>query len=182
MTSPTVLLGITGGIAAYKSASLVSLLTQSSVSVRVIMTAAATQLVGARTFQALSGYPVFTELFPQQGASHPHIDLARHSDLLCVAPATANFLGKAANGLADDLLSTTYLAFEGPVILAPAMNGVMWNKKSVQRNVSLLREDGVKILGPEQGRFSCGESGIGRMSEPQDICAEILKTLAQIKR
>lgn len=175
-----VLLGVTGGIAAYKSAALVSLLTQSDLSVRVIMTHNAAELVGPRTFQALSGAPVFSDLFPGGGAAHPHIDLARKAAILCVAPATANFLAKAANGIADDLLSTTYLAFDGPVLMAPAMNGVMWAKPATQRNVKTLRDDGVRFIGPDEGRFSCGEEGVGRMSEPEHICREILKLFADV--
>lgn len=181
MRNNVVLLGVTGGIAAYKSASLVSLLTQAGVDVRVIMTDSATRLVAPRTFQALSGNPVYTELFPQQGEAHPHIDLARQGDLLCIAPASANFIGKAANGIADDLLSTAYLAFNAPILFAPAMNGAMWQKKSVQRNVQTLFSDGVAFIGPEEGRFSCGESGVGRMAEAVQICDKIKEMLTCIK-
>ena len=177
MSSHTVLLGVTGGIAAYKSAALVSLLTQSGLSVRVIMTRNAAELVGPRTFQSLSGAPVFIDMFSEKDASHPHIDLARQASVLCIAPATANFLAKAANGIADDLLSTTYLAFEGPILVAPAMNGVMWAKPATQRNVKTLCEDGVEFVGPESGRFSCGEAGVGRMSEPDQIAQRILQII-----
>jgi len=175
MSSTTVLVGVTGGIAAFKAAALVSLLSQSGFTTRVIMTKHALELIAPRTFQALSGFPVYTDLFPQNGEAHPHIELARQASILCVVPATANFLAKAACGLADDLLSTTYLAFDGPILLAPAMNGVMWNKPATQRNVQTLKDDGALFIGPDTGRFSCGEQGVGRMSEPQEICQKLIE-------
>ena len=179
--APVVLLGVTGGIAAYKSAALTSLLTRAGVDVRVIMTQSATQLVAPRTFQALSNNPVYTEMFFNGSSAHPHIDLARQCDLMCVAPATANFLAKAANGLADDLLSTTVLAFAGPILVAPAMNETMWSKPAVKRNVKTLLKDGFIFIGPEKGRFSCGESGEGRMTEPEQILQRILDLLPKSK-
>ncbi len=167
MTGRELLIGVSGGIAAYKTASLVSQLVRAGAGVTVVMTRSATRLVGPKTFEALSGRPVLTRVFGRR--AHPHIELARKAELLCVAPATANILAKAACGLADDLLSTILLCFDGPVLMAPAMNSVMWEKSVVQRNVAQLREDGVLIIDPEPGRLSCGTSGPGRMSEPEKI-------------
>ena len=171
-----VLLGISGGIAAYKAATIVSLLVQRDVGVTVVMTAAAMKLVGPPTFEALSGRPVRTGVF-HTDRSHTHIELAREADLFCIAPATANILAKAAHGIADDLLSTLILSFEGPILFAPAMNPAMWNKPAVQRNVLRLTEDGAMLIGPESGRTSCGETGVGRMSEPETIVEIILAKL-----
>lgn len=171
-----VLLGVTGGIAAYKSAMLVSRLVQAEIDVSVIMTKSATELIGPKTFEALSDNPVRTQLFALDNA-HPHIELSRKADLMCVAPASANFLAKAAQGIADDLLSTVYLAFTGPVLFAPAMNNAMWEKAAVQRNVRQLMKDGVAFIGPDPGRLSCGESGTGRMSEPEQIFKRIIHLL-----
>lgn len=171
-----VLLGVCGGIAAYKSATIVSRLRQSGVGVTVVMTSAATELVGPTTFEALSGRPVRSTVF-RTDRIHAHIELAREADVFCIAPATANILGKAANGIADDLVSTLLLSFEGPLIFAPAMNPAMWNKLAVQRNIRRLIEDGAEIIGPEEGRMSCGETGPGRMAEPETILAGILERL-----
>jgi len=173
-----ILLGITGGIAAYKSAFLVSRLVQADCEVSVIMTQAATQLVCPKTFEALSNRSVHTELFVAERI-HPHIDIGREADLLCVAPASANFLAKAATGIADDLLSTLYLSFVGPVLLAPAMNTAMWEKAAVQRNVRQLIKDGIQFIGPETGPLSCGDVGTGRMSEPEEIFKRIIYLLEQ---
>ena len=173
-----ILLGVTGGIAAYKSAALVSSLVQADHSVTVIMTRSATQLVNPKTFEALSNGPVHTELFMEERALS-HIHLGRDADLFCVAPASANFLAKAAMGIADDLLSTIYLSFTGPVLFAPAMNTAMWEKAAVQRNVRQLIKDGIQFIGPETGRLSCGEVGAGRMSEPEEIFKSIIRILEQ---
>ncbi|MDD3587354.1 MAG: flavoprotein [Thermoguttaceae bacterium] len=173
-----ILIGVTGGIAAYKSAMLVSRLVSSGAGVSVIMTEAARQLIGPRTFEALTHRPVGISMW-ESATSHPHIDLARAADILCIAPATANIIAKAACGIADDLLSTVYLAFEGPVLMAPAMNSVMWSKPVVQRNCRLLAEDGVHFVGPESGRLSCGESGKGRMAEPEEILVAIGNMLSR---
>ncbi|MBR5162359.1 MAG: phosphopantothenoylcysteine decarboxylase [Thermoguttaceae bacterium] len=178
---PVILLGVTGGIAAFKAAALTSLLTRAGMDVRVVMTKNAAELVSPRTFQALSKNPVYTDMFSDDSSAHPHIDLARQCSLMCVAPATANFLGKAANGIADDLLSTTVLAFNGPIILAPAMNETMWSKPAVKRNVKTLAKDGFLFVGPETGRLSCGESGVGRMAEPEQILQKIQDVLSCIK-
>ena len=174
MRGREVLVGVTGGIAAYKTAALVSQLVQEGAGVSVIMTAAAHQFVGAATFAALTGRPVATSAFDDQ--QHPlgaHISLAERGELLCVAPATADFVAKAAHGFADDLLSTLYLSFRGPAVFAPAMNCEMWEKSSVQRNVKQLRADGVEMVGPEEGWLSCRQRGMGRMSPPDKIFAAI---------
>lgn len=179
MTQRDVLIGITGGIAAYKSAGIVSQLVQAGVSVQVVLTSAAEKFVGRATFAALSGRPVAMEVFEDEhyplGA---HIMLAQKAQLLCVAPATAGFLAKAANGSADDLLSTLYLCFRGPVLLAPAMNCEMWEHPAVQRNVARLRDDGARFIDPEEGWLSCRQKGIGRMAPPERIFAAIQEQLA----
>jgi phosphopantothenoylcysteine decarboxylase len=167
MKGRELLIGVTGGIAAYKTAALVSQLVQAGAGVSVVMTRSATRLVGPKTFEALSGRPVGVRIFG--GGAHPHIEAAVRAELLCVAPATANILAKAAWGLADDLLSTILLAFDGPVLMAPAMNTTMWQKPAVQRNVAQLRADGVQLIDPEEGRLSCGMYGPGRMAEPDAI-------------
>ena len=172
-----ILIGVTAGIAAYKTCDLVSRLVKAGHGVTVVMTENAAHLVGPRTFQALTGRNVLVQMFSEESAI-PHIEPARAADLLCVAPATANFLAKAANGLADDLLSTLYLAFNGPVLLAPAMNSQMWAKPAVQRNVRQLAKDGVQFVGPVSGHLACGEDGVGRMAEPAEIFEKIQKLLA----
>jgi phosphopantothenoylcysteine decarboxylase/phosphopantothenate--cysteine ligase len=168
-----ILLGVTGGIAAYKSATIVSRLTQSGIGVTVVMTRSATKLIAPQTFEALSGRPVQHSIFGAK-RSHVHIELARSADLFCIAPATANILAKAAHGIADDLVSTLILSFDKPILFAPAMNKVMWDKPSVQRNVKQLQKDGMFFIGPEPGRLSCGETGLGRMTEPEKIVEKIL--------
>ncbi len=179
MNGREVVVGVSGGVAAYKTAALVSRLVQSGAGVSVVMTPSAQQFVGAATFAALTGRPVLSEVFDE--AHHPlgaHIDLARQADLLCVAPATANFLAHAAQGLAGDLLSTLYLSFTGPVLVAPAMNCEMWDKPAVRRNVRQLQADGVQMIGPEEGWLSCRTRGLGRMSEADTIFAAIEERLS----
>jgi phosphopantothenoylcysteine decarboxylase len=174
-----ILIGVTGGIAAYKTAALVSDLVQSGVGVTVIMTRSAEKFVGRATFAALTGRRVATRIF--ESDEHPlgaHIQLARQAELLCVAPATADFLGQAACGLAHDLLSTLLLSFTGKVLMAPAMNKEMWAKPAVQRNVAQLVEDGVQMIGPGDGWQSCREVGTGRMSEAAEIAAAIRAALS----
>lgn len=178
MPVPQILLAVSGGVAAYKSAALTSQLVQRGYAVRVVLTAAAEKFIGRATFTALTGQPVVTELFDPAFPLGAHIELARDSQLLCVAPATANFLAKAATGLSDDLLSTLYLCFTGPVIVAPAMNCEMWDKLAVQRNVQRLRDDGVEFVEPQEGWLSCRTRGVGRMAEPADIYAAISTHLA----
>ncbi len=173
MRDRELLIGVTGGVASYKTAALVSQLRRPALRVRVVMTQAARAFVGPATFTALTGRPAVTEPFD---AAHPlgaHIELARQAELLCVAPATANFLAKAACGLADDLLSTLLLSCTCPVLLAPAMNCEMWDKPSVQRNVARLRDDGFHFVGPEEGWLSCRQVGPGRMASPEAIFAAI---------
>lgn len=178
MTGRELLVGVTGGIAAYKTATLVSRLVQAGAGVSVVMTPAAEQFVGPSTFAALTGRLVCTQVFAQR--SNPlgaHIELAREAELLCVAPATANFLAKTAIGLADDLLSTLYLSFTGTVLMAPAMNNEMWAKPAVQRNVEQLRADGVQFVEPAEGWLSCRTEAVGRMAEPETILAAIQERL-----
>jgi phosphopantothenoylcysteine decarboxylase/phosphopantothenate--cysteine ligase len=183
MPDHEIIVGVTGGVSAYKSAALVSQLVQSGYGVRVIMTRSAHQFIGQATFAALTGRPVFTGIFDGQ-SEHPlgpHIELARTSDLLCVAPATADFIGKVANGISDSLLTTLYLCFQGPVILAPAMNCEMWEKPAVQRNVQTLQSDSVQLVGPHSGWLSCRRQGPGRMAEPdelQEAITAILRPMA----
>lgn len=173
-----ILVGVTGGIAAYKTAALVSDLVQSGVGVTAIMTPAACEFVGPATFRALTGRPVYSQTFDSEHfALGPHIELARQAQLLCVAPATADFLAKAAHGLADDLLSTLLLSFTGPVLMAPAMNTEMWTKPVVARNVAQLRADGVKFVDPGEGWLSCRQKGPGRMAEPAEIKRAIVELL-----
>ncbi|TAN69355.1 MAG: bifunctional phosphopantothenoylcysteine decarboxylase/phosphopantothenate--cysteine ligase CoaBC [Methylobacter sp.] len=164
-------MAISGGIAAYKSAELVRLLRKQGAQVRVVMTHSAMQFVSPLTFQALSGNPVHSELLDTD-TEHAmgHISLARWADALVIAPATANTLAKCSHGLADDLLSTLYLAASCPVYVAPAMNQAMWHKPVTQENIQKLKYHGVTIIGPEQGDQACGETGFGRMSEPVEIC------------
>ncbi|MDR0704567.1 MAG: phosphopantothenoylcysteine decarboxylase [Planctomycetaceae bacterium] len=172
-----ILFGVSGGIAAYKSATVVSRLVQQGLGVTVAMTNAATELVAPKTFEALSGRPVQTSVF-HTDRIHAHIEPAREAEIFCIAPATANILAKAAHGIADDLLSTLILSFKGTLLFAPAMNTAMWNKPSVQRNVRQIIEDGALMIGPASGRLSCGETGIGRMVEPEQIVAEIIRLTA----
>jgi len=170
-----VVLGITGGIAAYKAAELARLLVKQGIAVDVVMTPAATQFIAPMTLQALSGHAVLTDLW-QSGAANAmgHIDLSRTADAILVAPASADFIAKLAHGLADDLLSTLCLARDCPLLVAPTMNVQMWMNAATQRNIAQLRGDGVEILGPASGSQACGEVGDGRMIEPDEILAALL--------
>ena len=171
-----ILLGVCGGIAAYKSAELVRLLRKQGCEVRVVMTSSALQFVSALTFQALSGNPVSTQLLnAEEENAMGHINLARWADLMIIAPATANTLAKFSHGLADDLLSTIYLATSCPVYIAPAMNQAMWNKAVTQENIQRLKVHDVQFIGPEQGSQACGETGYGRMTEAVAICQTLLQ-------
>jgi len=165
------LLGITGGIAAYKAAELVRLLVKQGVDVQVVMTKAACRFITPVTLQALSGKPVFTDLWDEStGNGMAHIELARNADAILIAPASADFIAKLAHGAADDLLSTLCLARgKCPLLVAPAMNVEMWKNPATQRNVAQLKSDGVFVLGPDSGEQACGEIGMGRMLEPQDL-------------
>src|SRR2546427_741498 len=169
-----ILLGITGGIAAYKAAQLVRLLVRAGADVRVAMTEAATRFVTPVTFQALSNQPVWSDLWDQRVPdAMGHIEVSRDRELIVVAPASADFMAKVAHGLADDLLSTLCVARRCPLMLAPAMNVEMWENAATQRNLGMLRDDGVLIEGPVAGDQACGETGYGRMLEPAQIAAEI---------
>ena len=179
--SRRVVLGVTGGIAAYKSAELARLLVRDGFTVDVVMTQAGMRFVTPTTFQALSGRPVFSDLWTSASDNAMgHIGLTRGAAGILVAPASADFLAKLANGHADDLLSTLCLARECPLLVAPAMNVQMWNHAATQRNVARLREDGVTILGPGRGELACNETGDGRMLEPAELHAA-LRALGQRK-
>jgi phosphopantothenoylcysteine decarboxylase/phosphopantothenate--cysteine ligase len=169
-----ILLGVSGGIAAYKAAELVRLLRKQGDEVRVVMTESAMQFVSPLTFQALSSHPVHSELLnAQEENAMGHINLARWADVLLITPATANIIAKCSHGLADDLLSTLYLAVSCPVYMAPAMNQAMWHKAVTQENIAKLKGQGVSIIGPESGEQACGDTGFGRMSEPTVICERL---------
>lgn len=178
-----VALGVGGGIAAYKSAELARALADRGAQVQVIMTAAAREFIRPLTFAALTGRKVITDLFPASSESEAlasaveHIGVAQSSDLLLVAPATADLMAKFAHGLADDFLSTLYLAFPGPVLLAPAMNTHMWRHPATQANLEILRARGHTIIGPEEGELACGMTGPGRMAEPAAIAAAAVNLL-----
>ena len=168
-------LGITGGIAAYKSAELIRLLIKQGASVQVAMTEAATHFVTPTTFQALSGNRVFIDQWDASAAnSMAHINFSREADVLLVAPASANFLAKVVHGIADNLLTTLTLARNCPLLVAPAMNREMWSNPATQRNIATLRGDGVTVLGPATGEQACGEIGDGRMIEPEEILEELI--------
>ena len=179
LTGQKILLGITGGIAAYKSAVLCRELKRLGADVRVIMTSAAVRFITPLTLQALSGHPVNSDLF-QAETDHGmgHIELARWADLIIIAPTSANTIARLAHGQADDLLTTTVLASDAPLYLAPAMNSLMWRHLATQANIELLTSRGVKILGPAEGDQACGEQGMGRMLEAKQI-AEHMQQLTQ---
>ncbi|HSI43103.1 MAG TPA: bifunctional phosphopantothenoylcysteine decarboxylase/phosphopantothenate--cysteine ligase CoaBC [Methylotenera sp.] len=171
-TQKKLLLGITGGIAAYKAAELVRLLVKAGIDVQVVMTSAACQFITPVTMQALSGKPVFIDMWDSSISNGmPHIELSRNADAILIAPASADFLAKLVHGRADDLLSTLCLARDCPLLVAPAMNKQMWEAPATQRNIAQLREDQVSILGPDSGEQACGEIGLGRMLEAEDLLA-----------
>ena len=173
LTGKKLLLGLTGGIAAYKAAELTRLLIKAGADVRIAMTQAATRFITPVTLQALSGQPVWTDLWDARvDDAMGHIELSRDRDLIVVAPATADFMAKLAHGLADDLLASLCLARRCPLVIAPAMNVEMWQHAPTQRNLARLRQDGVHVVGPAAGDQACGEVGLGRMVEPQAILAE----------
>lgn len=174
LSNRKILLGVTGGIAAYKAAALVRGLRTAGAEVRVVMTAAAKSFIGPLTLQAVSGNPVRWELLdPQAEAGMDHIELARWAELVLVAPASAHCLARLAHGLADDLLTTLCLATGAPLVLAPAMNQGMWAHGATQANVALLQQRGARLLGPAVGEQACGEVGPGRMLEPEQIIAAL---------
>lgn len=175
-----IVIGVAGGIAAYKAAALTSQLVQGGAGVTAVLTGAARKFVGAATFAALTGRPVASRSFdPAAFPLGAHIELAARADLVVVAPATADVLAKAATGMADDLLSTLLLCAECPVLYAPAMNAAMWAKPAVQRNVQTLAADGATIIPPGTGWLSCRQQGAGRMAEPDEIAAAIVAALAK---
>ncbi|MFI2364211.1 bifunctional phosphopantothenoylcysteine decarboxylase/phosphopantothenate--cysteine ligase CoaBC [Promicromonospora sp. NPDC019610] len=173
-----ILLGVSGGIAAYKAVLLLRLLREQGHAVRVIPTRAALEFVGAPTFEALSGEPVSTEVFDDVPGVQ-HVSLGQHADLVIVAPATADLLARAAAGLADDLLTTTLLAARCPVVLAPAMHTEMWDHAATRANVATLRERGVHVIEPASGRLTGKDTGPGRLPEPEDIAREALSLVTE---
>ncbi|MGA7178314.1 MAG: bifunctional phosphopantothenoylcysteine decarboxylase/phosphopantothenate--cysteine ligase CoaBC [Thiobacillaceae bacterium] len=174
----TIILGVTGGVAAYKAAELTRLAKKEGARVRVAMTEAAQQFVGPATFQALSGEPVLIDLWHDEGNGMAHIHASRDADFILIAPATADFLSKLACGRADDLLSALCLARSCPLYVAPAMNPEMWANPATVRNAIQLQADGILLLGPEPGDMACGETGLGRMREPADLLADLVATFA----
>ena len=178
------LLGVSGGIAAYKAVDLASSLTVAGARVNTVMTENACRFVSPKSFEAVTGLSVFTSLWsmPEEYKSG-HIAILDWADIVVVAPATADIIGKIANGICDDLLSTTLCACWGkPTLLAPAMNNNMWTNPAVQRNVGMLKKMGFKVIGPVKGRLACGTEAIGRMSEPQEILEAIAKLTSKIER
>ena len=183
ISSRNIILAVTGGIAAYKSAILVRRLKDYGFDVRVVMTHGAQAFITPLTFQALSGNPVHTELLDTEAeAGMGHIELARWADLVLVAPASCDSMAKFAAGLADDLLSTLYLATKAPVWVAPAMNQQMWAAKATQRNLNTLVEDGVHVIMPSAGSQACGDVGLGRMPEPEEIALQVKQYFHQAER
>jgi phosphopantothenoylcysteine decarboxylase/phosphopantothenate--cysteine ligase len=177
-----VVLGVSGGVAAYKAIDLASKMAAAGALVRTVLTENALRLVGAKSFEAVTGGPAYTSMWEEE-FKIGHIDLADWADVVVVAPATANIIGKFANGICDDLLSTVLCAcWARPMIFAPAMNEKMWANPAVQKNVKLLSRSGVKLIGPNRGRLACGEEGIGRMTEPQDILEVVERIAAGLKR
>ncbi len=181
MKDREILIGVTGGIAAYKAADLVSKLVQAGARVSVVMTKAAREFIGPATFEALTGRPVYESIFaPQEHHQGEHIGLARRAELYIIAPASADCLHKLASGAADDLVSLLALTTTCPILLAPAMNNEMWIKPSVQRNVKQVKADGLHTIGPLDGWLSCGAIGPGRMAEPAEIVAACEGLLKQV--
>ncbi len=188
-----ILLGVSGGIAAYKAVDLASKLTAGGACVKTVMTEAACQLVGPKSFEAVTNSAVFSSLWgidalkdEESRIGSEHIKLVDWADIVVVAPATANIIGKIANGICDDLLSTIVCAAwpmikTGAAILAPAMNNNMWENQAVQRNVETVKKMGFEIIGPAKGRLACGTEGVGRMAEPEDIIEAIKKITSKLK-
>jgi phosphopantothenoylcysteine decarboxylase/phosphopantothenate--cysteine ligase len=175
-----VLVGVAGGIAAYKVAALVSALRKEGAEVHVLMTPSAAQFVGPLTFRALSQQPVLTDLWdPANPWDEPHVALGARADLYVIAPATAHTLARLALGLADDLVAATALATRAPLLIAPAMSDLMYAHPTVQEHLETLRRRGAHIVGPEYGRLASGREGLGRMAEPETILQEILRLLTE---
>lgn len=172
-------MGVCGGIAAYKTAMLVSGLVQQGCGVTVVMTESAKRFIGPVTFQALTHRPVYGDLWSSEGqADINHLALSERAELILVAPATANIIGKMANGIADDFLSTLLIGSACPIVLAPAMNSRMWENPATQRNMVFLKQNGISIVGPEAGRLACETVGPGRMSEPEVLLDYLTKRLS----
>ena len=181
LTGYELIVGVTGGIAAYKTCTVVSRLVQQGAGVTVLMTEAALRFVGAQTFQALTGRQVHTSLWESESQHNPqHLRLGQGQDLMLIAPATANIIAKIAHGLADDLLSTTVVGADCPVVLAPAMNARMWANRVVQCNVQMLRDLGFSIIEPGTGWQACRAVGPGRMAEPEQIFDQICERLRSV--
>jgi len=177
-----ILLGVTGGIAAYKAAALCSKLVQGGAGLTVVMTAHAERFVGKLTFGALSGRYVYTDLFDNpEVVDSQHIRLTHDADLIVIAPATANIIAKTATGICDDMLSTVICSAESDILFAPAMNIRMWHHPATVRNMATLKEMGCHCVGPESGELACGDVGPGRMSEPENILARVEELLSQVK-
>jgi phosphopantothenoylcysteine decarboxylase/phosphopantothenate--cysteine ligase len=171
-----ILLGVSAGIAIYKSLTLISLLKKNNYSVRVVMTENATKLINPSLFASMSNNFVKTKMFENDNVIE-HIDLSRWADLIVIAPATANIIGKIANGIADDLLSTTLIASNKQIVVCPTMNTQMYSNKSFQRNLKQIEKDGIIIIEPTDGKLACGEIGKGRMEEPENIFLKIKKII-----
>ena len=188
MQDSRILLIVSGGVAAYKVVDLASKLTASGAAVNTVMTENACQLIRPKSFEAVTGRPVYTSLWDtEEEYEVNHVSLVEWADVVVTAPATANIIGKIANGICDDLPSTvlcaaTKLIRSGAALLAPAMNNNMWNNPAVRRNIKMVKAIGFQLIGPEKGRLACGTEGIGRMSEPQDILKAIEKIASKIKR
>ncbi|MEK7449395.1 MAG: bifunctional phosphopantothenoylcysteine decarboxylase/phosphopantothenate--cysteine ligase CoaBC [Planctomycetota bacterium] len=181
--SRQIIIGVTGGIAAYKSAEIVSYLHQQNACVTVVMTESATRFITPLTFQTLSHNRVYVGLFEAEESYDPqHISLAEKTDLVVIAPATANIIGKIAHGIADDLLSTIIMVVKAPVLVAPAMNANMYRNPIVQENVKKLKKSGYTIIEPEEGYLACGKTGPGRMAAPDKIIAAIESILKSRKK
>jgi len=184
-----IMLGVSGGIAAYKAIDLASKLTAKGAEVRTVLTENALHLVGAKSFEAVTDGPVYTSMWStgcltaeQEEFKIGHVNLADWADVVVIAPATANILGKFANGICDDLLSTMLCAcWAKPMLFAPAMNDKMWGNPAVQANVKFAEKTGVKMAGPREGRLACGTEGIGRMAEPQEILEAIENIAGELK-
>lgn len=183
LTDVSILLGVTSGVAAYKAVYLASKLTAAGAKVDCIMTKNARKLIRPKSFEAVTGRAVYTSMWSgPEDFKISHITLAETADILIIAPATANIIAKTANGICDDLLSTTLCAcWNKPVLIAPAMNSNMWTNPAVQKNVDTIKQAGFKIIGPETGRLACGTEGIGRMTEPDNILKEIEDIAAKLK-
>ncbi|NLK97498.1 MAG: bifunctional phosphopantothenoylcysteine decarboxylase/phosphopantothenate--cysteine ligase CoaBC [Epulopiscium sp.] len=182
MNKKTVILGVTGGIAAYKACEIVSRLIKLNINVQVVMTQSTQEFVRPLVFQSLTNQPVITDMFEKPSTwDIEHISLAQKADLFLIAPATANIIGKVANGIADDMLSTTIMATKAPVVFAPAMNTAMYQNKIVQKNISNLKELGYYFINPSEGRLACGDVGIGKLASVDTIVEEVLQILHSTK-